>query len=470
MGYVKSSGNYRRRSRRSRGLRRRLIAVVVLIACVTLAASLWSRDRAAHAAARLSEVRTPSDLLADLPALLEPSPLPSWNSGDTRRLHDGMADAFRPATAGAHRWSLAVVDAAGNTLFDDRASDAVTPASVQKLVVAATALDVLGPSFRYHTVLAAQQPAAVDGTLNGNLWLVGSGDPSLTRENLQSGVGMLARSGLRRVRGAVAVDASAMKGPEQNPHWSQDDADEDYAAPTNAVSIDEDTVESTQTVGGVQEHFWTAVHGVNRWAGAVVDRLLRDRRIAVAARPVVAPAPLDTVVLWDHRSDSLRGLETHMLFVSDNHYAEQLLRSLGAERGPGDDAAGLKAEAQFLSERGIPRPGLRLADGSGLADSNRIAAITLARLLADAQSRGGASSMYMLLPAGGREGTLRRYYFTTALGRVRAKSGHIDGVASLAGYVNTLHHGRIAFAFMINGSPGDPDAAIVRAVDRLATL
>ncbi|MEO7202287.1 MAG: D-alanyl-D-alanine carboxypeptidase, partial [Candidatus Tumulicola sp.] len=78
--------------------------------------------------------------------------------------------------------------------------------------------------------------------------------------------------------------------------------------------------------------------------------------------------------------------------------------------------------------------------------------------------------MYMLLPAGGREGTLRRYYFTTALGRVRAKSGHIDGVASLAGYVNTLHHGRIAFAFMINGSPGDPDAAIVRAVDRLATL
>ncbi|MBV9233477.1 MAG: D-alanyl-D-alanine carboxypeptidase, partial [Candidatus Eremiobacteraeota bacterium] len=61
------------------------------------------------------------------------------------------------------------------------------------------------------------------------------------------------------------------------------------------------------------------------------------------------------------------------------------------------------------------------------------------------------------------------YDFTTALGRVRAKSGHLSGVASLAGYVTTLHHGRVAFAFMIEGSRGDPDAAIVRAVDRLAT-
>jgi serine-type D-Ala-D-Ala carboxypeptidase/endopeptidase (penicillin-binding protein 4) len=418
----------------------------------------------------MPEVRTPADLLRDLPALLDPPPAPSWNTADTRRLDTQLRSAFGPATAGAQGWSLAVVDGAGNALFQDRASNAVTPASVQKLVVAATALNVLGPTFRYHTVLAAERPAAGDGALDGDLWLIGSGDPSLTRENLQAGVGTLVRSGVRRVRGNVAVDASAMKGPEQNPHWSQDDADEDYAAPTNAVSIDEDTVESTQMVGGVQQHFWTAVHGVNRWAGAVVDRLLRDRGIAVSGRPVVAAAPLDTVVLWDHRSDALRNLETHMLFVSDNHYAEQLLRSLGEERGPGDDAAGLKAESDFLNERGIPQPGLHLADGSGLSASNRIAAITLARLLADAQARGGPAAMYMLLPAGGREGTLRGYDFTSALGRVRAKSGHIDGVASLAGYVNTLHHGRVAFAFLINGSPGDPDAAIVRAVDRLALL
>ncbi|HYL27611.1 MAG TPA: D-alanyl-D-alanine carboxypeptidase, partial [Candidatus Nitrosotalea sp.] len=78
------------------------------------------------------------------------------------------------------------------------------------------------------------------------------------------------------------------------------------------------------------------------------------------------------------------------------------------------------------------------------------------------------AALYMLLPRGGRDGTLQDYDFTTALGRVRAKSGHLSDVSALAGYVTTQRHGRVAFAFLVNGSPGDPDAAIVRAVNRLA--
>jgi D-alanyl-D-alanine carboxypeptidase/D-alanyl-D-alanine-endopeptidase (penicillin-binding protein 4) len=108
---------------------------------------------------------------------------------------------------------------------------------------------------------------------------------------------------------------------------------------------------------------------------------------------------------------------------------------------------------------------LRLFDGSGLSDQNRVAAMTLARLLSDEEP-----SLYRLLPLGGREGTLEDYDFTSALGRVRAKSGHLSNVSALAGYVTTYHHGRVAFAFLIDGSPADPDAAIVRAVDRLATF
>jgi D-alanyl-D-alanine carboxypeptidase/D-alanyl-D-alanine-endopeptidase (penicillin-binding protein 4) len=160
-----------------------------------------------------------------------------------------------------------------------------------------------------------------------------------------------------------------------------------------------------------------------------------------------------------------------MLVHSDNHYAEQLLRTVGGEGvGGPDDAGGIATEKHFLSERGIPVPGLVLLDGSGLAAENRVAAETLAAILVDAQLRGGDASLYMLLPQGGRQGTLRHYDFTTALGRVRAKSGHIGGVSCLAGYVNTFHHGRVIFAFLINGSPGDPDASIVRAVNRLASF
>jgi D-alanyl-D-alanine carboxypeptidase/D-alanyl-D-alanine-endopeptidase (penicillin-binding protein 4) len=158
-----------------------------------------------------------------------------------------------------------------------------------------------------------------------------------------------------------------------------------------------------------------------------------------------------------------------MLVFSDNHYAEQLMRKVGGADGAiPADADGLKAERAVLARQGVPTPGLHIVDGSGLAHANRVAAITLARILAHYDAAPGGNVLYPLLPRGGKDGTLRMYRFDAAAGRVRAKSGHLDDVASLAGYVDTRKHGRVVFAFLINGSPGDPDAAIVSAVDRIA--
>jgi D-alanyl-D-alanine carboxypeptidase/D-alanyl-D-alanine-endopeptidase (penicillin-binding protein 4) len=390
----------------------------------------------------------------------------AWSGADRNRLWSDLHQAFVPAIDGATGWSFAVVDASGNTVFDERASHAVAPASVQKLIVAATALDALGAAYRFHTLFAGGEGIGDNGLLDGNVWLVGSGDPSLASNDLRNGVGMLARSGLRRITGGVVVDATALTGPELNPHWSPDDDGQDYAAPTSAISVDGDTIESHEMVGGVEQSFYTPMQGVVRYVASQVNAMMKARGIASSLPPAIGAAPLESVVLWDHRSAPLQALETHMLFVSDNHYAEQLLRTLGGETdGTANDTGGIEAERNFLERRGIPTPGLRLFDGSGLSPQNRVAAITLARLLADNEP-----SLYRLLPRGGREGTLENYDFTTALGRVRAKSGHLTDVAALSGYVTTVHHGRVAFAFLIDGSPGDPDSAIVRAVDRLAVF
>jgi D-alanyl-D-alanine carboxypeptidase/D-alanyl-D-alanine-endopeptidase (penicillin-binding protein 4) len=373
--------------------------------------------------------------------------------------------AFSPALATASAWSFAVVGANGETIYDDRAESAVAPASVQKLIVAAGALDALGPSYRFHTMLAAHQGVGEDGVLDGDLWLVGSGDPSFTSADLQNGIGALARSGLRRVNGSIVVDASALSGPELNPHWARDDNGQDYAAPVSAISLDGNTIESHQLLGGADERVWTPMQNVTRYVAEQSTAMLHARGISAAMPPRVGAAPLDSVVLWDHRSAPLQTLETHMLFLSDNHYAEQLLRTIGEEGGSADDAGGIAAERRFLERLGIPTPGLRLFDGSGLSSDNRVAAITFARLLSDREA-----SLYLLLPLGGKQGTLEDYDFTTALGRVRAKSGHITNVSALAGYVTTLHHGRVAFAFIIDGPARDPDSAIVRAIDRLVAL
>lgn len=390
---------------------------------------------------------------------------PRWSEQDRATLRAALDGAFAPALAGAGSWSLAVVSSDGDVVYGRRPEAAVAPASTQKLVVAATALWALGPSYRFHTMFAARQGIGDDGTLDGDLWLVGSGDPSLWSSDLRNGVAMLGRSGLRRIGGGVVVDATALSGPALNPHWDRNDDGQDYAAPISAVSVDGDTIESHVRVGGIEQAVWTPMQDVARYVAVATKQMLTARGIASATPPRLGAAPLGTVVLWDHRSAPLAALESHMLWVSDNHYAEQLLRTLGEEvTGMPDDSGGIAAEQAFLAQRGIPTPGLRLLDGSGLSAENRVAAVTLGELLVAAES-----PLYPLLPRGGREGTLEDYGFKDALGRVRAKSGHLSGVSALAGYVTTRRHGRVAFAFLIDGSPADPDAAIVQAVDRLST-
>jgi len=138
------------------------------------------------------------------------------------------------------------------------------------------------------------------------------------------------------------------------------------------------------------------------------------------------------------------------------------LRVIGATAGgPANDATGLATEHRVLRAQAVPTPELHVVDGSGLSDANRVAAITLARILSK-------DDLYPLLARDGLDGTLKWYHFAQANGRVRAKSGHLSSVSSLAGYVNTRRHGRVVFAFLINGSRDAADRAIVAAVDRIA--
>ncbi len=455
MSYVKTSVGYRRRSKRSRVRKRRVFAFVIIVTLATLGAWLWNDGRGGAVGHNVSASALPR------PTAL-PARAPDWTQAQRTKLGAALRGAFAPALEGAQSWSLAVFSPDGSMLYGNHPSSAVAPASVQKLIVAASALDALGPSYRFHTIFAARQPVA-DGMLDGDLWLAGSGDPSLQSSDVRNGVATLLRSGLRRIGGGIVVDATAMRGPSFNAHWSPDDNGQDYAPPTSAISVDGDTIESAETVGGVEQEVWTPMQDVAHYVAAQTQTMLVARGIFASTSPHVGAAPLGTVVLWDHKSAPLTALEAHMLFVSDNHYAEQLLRTVGSHvNGVSDDDGGIDAERGFLRRLGIPAPGLRLFDGSGLSPGNRVAAVTVGRLLIAQEQL-----LYRLLPQGGRDGTLADYDFTTALGRVRAKSGHLSNVSALAGYAATTHHGRVAFAFLIDGSPADPDASIVRAVDRL---
>ncbi len=443
---------------------------------------------------------------------------PAWSAADVRALQAQLRSALGAsalATSG-----LAVVDAGGRPLFARRDLAGLTPASTFKLLVGLTALDVLGPRYRFSTTFESQDDP-YDGTIDGDLYLVGDGDPSLTADDLNGGAGAVRRAGVRAVTGGIVADATLFAGPEVNRAWDPDDLQYGYAAGTSALSLDQGTVEfhlvpgavgaparievrppsdAVQVAGavttsyatllsitrdadrnrfvfdgriaaGAEQSFWRPVAAMPLYAAEVARSMLRRHGVAVARAARAGVAPVVPYVLWRHRSPALRAIVRQMWLESNNHFAEQLLRALGATRGAGTEANGALVERGELRRDGVPEDGLRVVDGSGLAPTDRVAPLTLAMLLARAARGPDGAIVVDSLPRVGIEGTVRYRRLTDGLGRVRAKSGHIEDVNSLAGYVQTLRHGRVAFAFIVNdrrADDGPVDDGIDRALDALA--
>ncbi|MBV8642313.1 MAG: D-alanyl-D-alanine carboxypeptidase/D-alanyl-D-alanine-endopeptidase, partial [Candidatus Eremiobacteraeota bacterium] len=358
-------------------------------------------------------------------------------------------------------------------------------------------------------------------TIAGDLYLVGSGDPTLTRDDLRGGAGALSRDGVREVRGALVADASAFSGPEVNPAWDPGDLQYGYAAGTSALSIDQGTAEFhvvPTTVGapavvkvlpqsddvrlhgaiftsystllsiarapdrndftldgrvasGAEQSFWEPIVDQALFAADAARSMLRDRGVDVASGVRLGVAPVVPYVLWRHRSRPLHEIVHQMFVESNNHFAEQLLRALGETRGAGTEAEGAVVERAVLAREGAPQNGLRIVDGSGLAATDRVAPLTLATLLARTAAEPVGTTFIDALPKVGMEGTVRYRQLTDGYGRVRAKSGHIENVNALAGYVQTRRHGRVVFAIIVNdrrADDGPVDDGIDAALDVLA--
>ena len=439
-------------SRLSR-LRKRIAILATLLfaayALVVIVLAAHRKPEAPLSAARTYARATPI-------AVRPPERYVRWSRTARATIAHKIARLFAPSLDGAHRYSLLVIDERGHTLFSDRAESTAAPASAQKIIVAETALRVLGPTFRFPTLLVARAPYRSTAHI-GTLWAVGSGDPSLRASDLRDAARALRAAGVTSVA-RIAVDPSASLGAEINPHWNPENDGAPYQAPTSALSVDGNLDGSVP------------VTDPDRRAAAIFRKALVHVGIAVGAQTILSPAPLTAAIWWNHRSAPLRDLERHMLVQSDNHYAEQLLRAVALRvYGRATVADGIRVERAMLRRMHVPTPGIKLLDGSGLSHGNRVAARTLATLLL--RTRGtGAYDIDPLLARADLDGTLQGIDFGPADGRVRAKTGHLDDASSLEGYVRTRRHGEVIFAFLVNGSPGDPDRSMRRSVEALSLM
>ena len=173
-------------------------------------------------------------------------------------------------------------------------------------------------------------------------------------------------------------------------------------------------------------------------------------------------------VVFTHRSRPLRDIVQPLMKESINLYAEAVMR-LNAARGqlPTNDAA-LEGFAKRLEAWGVPAMSQQLVDGSGLSRRDTVSAEAVIAILQHMHDPSGASAFVAALPVAGVDGTLSgRMRNTPAAGNVRAKTGTMSNIRSMAGYVSSRDGERLAFVAMVNNFEG-AGAAANQALDAIA--
>lgn len=371
-----------------------------------------------------------------------------------------VAEAAAPVVAAAPPASCLLVRDGDLELVSSKAADGLAPASNMKILTAVVALDTLGPSTRFRTTVSGAAPSA-DGTVTGNLSLVGGGDPLLTTETGKSVwndgpqpftrfedlADQLVAKGVRRVTGGVVGDGSRHEGPTSLPGWPKRFVGNGIVGPLSALTVNDGWNVSPNpppTGGG-------PVADPPAHAAAVLTEQLRARGVVVDGPPSSGPAPSDGSTLASVESLPVDQLVGEMLAFSDNTTAEMLVREVGrAESQTPTTDAGTAAALAWLTANDYDTAGVVLKDGSGLTVDNRLSCALVADLLQRAGSDGVVADG---LAVPGRPGTLRdRLDSPKYRDAVRAKTGTLNSVTALSGWVRTAPGRDLVFAVLENTS------------------
>jgi serine-type D-Ala-D-Ala carboxypeptidase/endopeptidase (penicillin-binding protein 4) len=441
-----------------------LVAFALVPVAALTALLLWSDDQAdAHEAADEQRAETFEPTGDPTPALTTaiidyrrtPSTLARLGADNQ------LATAMEQLAAFIDPRSCLAVSVNGRVVSSWNGDVAVIPASTNKLLVAGAALEVLGGDHRFTTSVAS--PAAVDGVVDGDLYLVGGGDPLLVTADapatddppdpaattsLDALADQVVAAGITSIRGSVVGDASRYDEQYVNPAWGSG------VAYVEAGPIGGLVVNDGQVVGRTGRQRDPGEAAAREFA-----RLLGDRGVIVANGWRSGPLEPGTPVIATVDSAPLSAIVTDMLARSDNDTAEMLLKELGAvAAGEGSTEAGLRVLDLAVQSWGVPMDGVVIVDGSGLSPDDRLTCDTLVGVL-DHVADGPIPSG---LPVAGRSGTLIDEFLGSAVeGRLVAKTGTLRNppadvdppeVKALAGYLTAPNGDLLEFALVLNGA------------------
>jgi D-alanyl-D-alanine carboxypeptidase/D-alanyl-D-alanine-endopeptidase (penicillin-binding protein 4) len=338
-----------------------------------------------------------------------------------------LAREFRPAGGGSGAYARDLET--GTDLIAVRADRARIPASVEKLFVTSTALLKFGAAGQLNTRAVSDAEIDADGTLAGNVWIVGAGDPELDEADLRRLAAAVREAGVREVEGGVVADDTAFDRRRGGPRTGYA-PDSDLGGRLGALVMRRGFQSSPATYVGKR----FAAHLKN--AGIKLGRAVR-----------VGPAPDGAPDLGSVGSASMATLIHDINVPSDNFMADMLLKSLGSQYGSGGTTtAGAAVVRSTLDDFGL-RP--RIADGSGLSRANRTTPRQVVRLLERMEGQDTATAWRSSMAVPGSSGTVARRMRGTAASRCHVKTGTINRVSNLVGVCTTPSGRNVGFAWLM---------------------
>ncbi len=449
-------------------MRRRLPLVLLVGALCALGAAVVSAQAPAHGPATAKVAAT-----AVLSARRAPVLLVAATADEPLRASLAAVVEDSPSQ------TCVSVAVGGRVVFSHQPGLAVAPASNVKLLTAVAVLRELGEEHRFRTVVRGAAP--VSGVVQGDLTLVGGGDPLLTTQayrdhfadqppaatSLEALADSLVRAGVRRVTGRILGDESRYDTQRTVPSWPARYYEQHQTGPLSALSVNQGKLTFPAHATEENERDVTVTDDPPTFAAETLRALLVARGVEVdgaAGAGVAAPGTKEVAAV---ESPPLRDLVRQMLSTSDNQTAESFVKELAVHAGrAGTTANGLGALTDALRGGGLPVDGLVLHDGSGLDRDDRASCTLIEAVL---QHAGERSAVGEGLAVGGKTGTLRdRFEDPPLVGRIRAKTGTLNDVTALSGFADAEAGPSLTFSYIATGATVGPTLYAIQ--DHLASI
>ncbi|HEY4129757.1 MAG TPA: D-alanyl-D-alanine carboxypeptidase/D-alanyl-D-alanine-endopeptidase, partial [Gemmatimonadaceae bacterium] len=439
---------------------------------------------------------------------------PAWSAPNgASALADAVGSALSTRTHGGEWGAIIVSLTRGDTLFARNADAMMQPASTMKMYTSAVALDRFGPDYTFRTPALRDGPVGPDGTLNGNLYLRGVGDPSLSARFWHDEFPMdalakeIAATGIKRVHGDIVGDATAFDDKLVPDGWKTSYLGASYAARVSALSLNENlvwvvvapgsngkaqvTLEPASTALPVENNVSlsggsggrvsasrradgtiTVRGSIGRNSGPLKYSLVVDNPalfttgalraslqklgITVDGQTRVAATPATATQVAAVTSPPLAQIIGEMDRESINVVAELLFRDAAhaALNQQGSAETGLANLRDFVSKKvGLAPSVVNVSDGSGLSLNDSVTARSMVKLLGYVHQAEWGPVFHAALPVEGESGTLKRHgKGAPSRGNLHAKTGTTNTVAALGGYVTAKNGEVLAFSLIYNGA------------------